>query len=127
MLHAVRHSEAPHTYGSQAWVWIGGHAPAPLQLAARVAVPPEHDASRQEVEAVGYAHVARPVPSQAPPHIEPSLAHAARPFTGAPVTGEQVPAFPARLHASHWPLQAVSQQTPSAQLPLAHCPATVQT
>jgi hypothetical protein len=31
------------------------------------------------------------------------------------------------LHASHWPPQALSQQTPSAQLPLAHCPATVQT
>jgi hypothetical protein len=123
---AVLHAVAPQTYGLHAWVWIAGHAPVPLQLASRVAVPPEQEASRQEVEAVGYAHVARTVPSQVPPQAEPSLAQAARPFAGAPVTGEHVPAFPGRLHASHWPPQAVSQQTPSAQLPLTHCPAAPQ-
>jgi hypothetical protein len=51
--HVVLHAVAPHTYGLHAWVWIAGHAPAPLQDAARVAVPPEQDASRQLVEAVG--------------------------------------------------------------------------
>jgi hypothetical protein len=33
----------------------------------------------------------------------------------------QAPAVPRRLQPSHWPVQAVLQQTPSAQLPLAHC------
>jgi len=35
----------------------------------------------------------------------------------------QVPTLPATPHASHCPLHAVSQQTPSAQLPDVHCPA----
>src|SRR5262245_14466769 len=35
-------------------------------------------------------------------------------------TGEQVPSFAARLHCWQVPLQAVLQQTPSVQLPLAH-------
>jgi hypothetical protein len=36
------------------------------------------------------------------------------------VAGEQVPTLPATSQASHWPLQAVSQQTPSTQLALEH-------
>ena len=35
-------------------------------------------------------------------------------------TGLQVPTLPTRLHASHVPLHAVPQQTPSAQLPETH-------
>ena len=36
---------------------------------------------------------------------------------------EQVPRLPARLHASHWPVQVVLQHTPSAQTrPATHCP-----
>jgi hypothetical protein len=35
-------------------------------------------------------------------------------------SGEQVPTLPARLHASHVPLQAVPQQTPSAHWPDTH-------
>ena len=34
--------------------------------------------------------------------------------------GEQVPTSPGRLHALHWPLQALSQQTPLAQKPDVH-------
>jgi hypothetical protein len=34
---------------------------------------------------------------------------------------EHVPSFPARLHASHWPVQAVLQHTPSMQFPDTHC------
>ena len=35
-------------------------------------------------------------------------------------TGEQVPSLPTTLHCVQVPLQAVLQQTPSVQLPLAH-------
>jgi hypothetical protein len=35
--------------------------------------------------------------------------------TGGPVIVTQVPTLPAVLHAWHWPLQAVLQQTPSTQ------------
>jgi hypothetical protein len=37
----------------------------------------------------------------------------------------QVPTLPARLQASQVPAQAVLQQTPSTQLPLAHSPLRV--
>ena len=36
------------------------------------------------------------------------------------VFGEQVPTKPVRLQAVHWLVQALSQQTPLAQKPLAH-------
>jgi hypothetical protein len=55
------------------------------------------------------------VPSQAPAHSEPSLAQAGRAPCGVPATATQVPALPATSQAWHWPLQAVSQQTPSTQ------------
>jgi hypothetical protein len=46
---------------------------------------------------------------------------------GLPVaTGVHVPTLPVRLQASQAPLQAVLQQTPSTQLPLAHWLAEVQ-
>lgn len=62
----------------------------------------------------------RRVPSHAPPQVELSEVQAVRELRGAPVTAEQVPALPASLHASHWPEQAPSQQTPSAQKPELH-------
>jgi hypothetical protein len=58
--------------------------------------------------------------SHAPPQSVPSVAQALRPPRGAPATGEQVPSCPLSAQASHWPLQVVSQQTPSTQKPLAH-------
>jgi hypothetical protein len=60
-------------------------------------------------------------PSQAPPQADPSEAQAARAPRGAPGTGVQVPTDPATSQASHCPVQAALQQTPSAQKPLAHC------
>ena len=36
------------------------------------------------------------------------------------MTAAQVPGLVGRLHASHWPLQAWLQHTPSAQKPVAH-------
>ena len=58
------------------------------------------------------------MPSQVPPQAPVPL-HAERPPRGAPVTAVQVPTAFATSQASHWPLQAWSQHTPSAQNPLA--------
>jgi hypothetical protein len=40
-------------YAPQSWVWAGGQLPAPVQLAARVATPPEQEASRHAVSGPG--------------------------------------------------------------------------
>jgi len=79
----------------------GGHAPAPLQPAAATAAPPLQLAVRHEVVALGYEHDVRVVPSQVPPHSEPSLAHALREPVGAPVTAVHVPSEPLMPHDSH--------------------------
>ena len=51
-------------------------------------------------------------------HVPPD-AHVAREPCGAPSAGMQLPTWPVTSQASHWPAQAVSQQTPSMQWPLA--------
>jgi hypothetical protein len=61
----------------------------------------------------------RAVPSQVPPQAPVPL-HAERVPWGAPDTAVQVPTAMGTSQASHWPLQAWSQHTPSAQNPLAH-------
>jgi hypothetical protein len=70
-------------------------------------------------------HVAVTVPLQAPPQTVASVVHAARGAIGGPLTGLQMPTLPETLHASHCPLHALSQHTPSLQKPLAQWPATV--
>jgi hypothetical protein len=59
-------------------------------------------------------------PSQEPPQAVPSLAQAARPACGAPLTATHEPTEPGTSQAWHWPLQAWLQHTPSVQLPLTH-------
>jgi hypothetical protein len=66
-----------------------------------VAVPAVQEASRQEVDALGYVQLVRVAPSQVPPQAVPSAVQPARVPTGAPDTGEQVPSRPGRLQASH--------------------------
>jgi hypothetical protein len=56
------------------------------------------------------------VPSQTPPQMVPSLAHAWREPTGEPTTGMQLPSLLATLHASHCPVQGWVQHTPSTQM-----------
>ena len=114
------HAVAPQTKGVQVWVWTAGQPPAPLQEAASVAVPAAHDGARQEVESPGYVHAAGWTPSQLPPQAVPSVAHALRVPCGVPVAVEQVPTLPATSHASHWPVHARLQQTPSTHSPVAH-------
>ena len=65
-------------------------------------------------------------PSQLPPQTEPSVAQAARLPCGAPIAVEHVPTLPARLHASHWPVHARPQQTPSTHSPEAHSMSAAQ-
>jgi len=78
-------------------------------------MPELHDGSRQVVPLPGYAQAAGWVPSQVPAQTEPSEAQAVRALRGPPTTGVQVPALPLSAQASHWLVQAVSQQTPSTQ------------
>lgn len=62
------------------------------------------------------------VPLQVGPQVEPAPAplHATRAPWGEPVTALQVPTEPVTSHAWHWPLQPVSQQSPSTQKPEPH-------
>jgi hypothetical protein len=119
-VHPPAHVTPLQVNGAQSTVLTAGQPPAPLQPAGRVAVPPLHEAARQIFDAPGKEQDVRVVPSHAPPQTVPSVAQAARPPVGVPVTGEHVPALPDTLHASHWPLQLPSQQTPSTQNPEAH-------
>jgi hypothetical protein len=69
---------------------------------------------------VGYAHAVRPTPLHVPPQVVPVPLHAVRLPWGAPLTAKQVPTLFVTSHASHCPLHATSQQTPSTQYPLVH-------
>jgi len=103
-----------------------GHEPAPSHVAAAVAVPPVQLAPRQEVLVSGNAQAAVFEPSHAPPQAVPAPVQALRGACGSPLTATQVPTLPGTSHASHWPLQAWLQQTPSAQLPSMHSSAAWQ-
>jgi hypothetical protein len=81
-----------------------------------------HVAERQETAEPAYeAHVAVELPSHSAEAqtLEASLAHTARVPWGLPLIGMHLPGRPVvesgTSHASHWPLHALSQQTPSAQ------------
>jgi hypothetical protein len=65
-------------------------------------------------------------PSQVPPQLVPAPLHAGWLARGVPVTALQVPFFPVSPHASHGPLHAELQQTPSTQLPERHIEVPVQ-
>jgi len=52
------------------------------------------------------------------PVVEPL--HLGRAPRGGPLAGEQRPAVPVSLHASHWPLHALLQHTASTQKPDVH-------
>ncbi len=42
------------------------------------------------------------------------------------MTGRHVPSLPGTLHASHWPVHAAEQHTPSTQMLDEHSPAVLQ-
>lgn len=103
--------------------------PVPLQLAAMLSVTPEQLCMRHPVVADQGRQA--PAPLQVPSLAQLPAAGevAAQRFfgSGSPeVTGEHVPTLPETLQLRHRPLvpapslQAVSQQTPSVQMPDAH-------
>lgn len=59
----------------------------------------------------------RLLPSHTPLQAVPSPEQAGLAPWGAPLVGVHVPTLPTLSHASHWPPQAPSQQTPSTQIP----------
>jgi hypothetical protein len=110
----------PQTYGSHGMVTAPGQVPAPSQVAAAVAIPPEQLAPRQLVLMSGYAQADAFAPSHVPPQAPPAPVQAVRGPRGVPLTATHCPTLPATSHASHWPPQAWLQQTLSAQLPFPH-------
>lgn len=65
------------------------------------------------------------MPPHIPPQVVPAPAQAPWPARGVALTAMQVPGLVASAHASHCPVQATLQHTPSAQKPLTHSPAIV--
>ena len=100
--------------GEQSWVCLAGQAPWLLQKAGSVATLSSQEASRHWVSAPGKVQDTPLAPLQEPTQ-GPSPVQAGRPFWGSPTTGRQVPSLPWALQASHWPLQGLSQHTPSTQ------------
>jgi hypothetical protein len=119
-VHVVLHAVAPHISGEQLVVTADGHAPAPLQFAAAVAMPPVQLATRHDTVATATAH--RPPLAQAP--VFPHGGAATQRLSVPPaVTGAQVPLAPpvrAAEHALQDVLHAASQQKPSTQKPDVH-------
>jgi hypothetical protein len=80
-------------------------------------MPPAHDGVPHETVAGASWQSDASVPLQERPQIgSPGVVlHAAWPGRGCPTTGTHVPSFPDTPHASHLPVQLVSQQKPSTQ------------
>jgi hypothetical protein len=55
-----------------------------------------------------------------------SLAHCWREPRGGPLIGVPVPSVPSALQASHCPVHAFVQHTPSTQIPERHSPGVLQ-
>jgi hypothetical protein len=106
------------------------HAPVPSQPAWLVCIPvaSEQAPETQIVGAAGYVHAILFPALQMPPQVIPALTHAGRGAEGCPcVTAEHLPnPGSANLQYSQAPLQAESQQTPSAQWPETHWASAVQ-
>jgi hypothetical protein len=122
----ARQLEPPHTYGAQDCMAPGPQLPTPSQRPASVAVEPEH---------VGDAHAKpgayrrqAPAPLQEPsvPQVDgPASAHW---FKGSwpAATGVHTPFVPAIAQELQMLVQALAQQTPCWQKPLAHSLVVVQ-
>jgi hypothetical protein len=116
-----------HTYGEHCFVSGTGQLPKPSQAAGSVAMPAvQLAATHVTEEPTNPVQAARVLPSHcAAEHglvVEP-VGQAGR-FVpcGLPATGVHVPKLPCTSHASHWPVHALVQQTPSTQNPLTHAP-----
>jgi hypothetical protein len=117
----VLQAVALHVNGAQLALTTVRQVPAPSHVRAGVSVEPVQLAAAHWVPAATCRHL--PVPSQLPSLAQTFVvvAHWLAGVGAAPAgTGAQVPVEPVRLHATQVPVQAVSQQTPLAQLPDVH-------
>jgi hypothetical protein len=112
-----------HEKGAHDWVLAGLQAPAPSQVRPSVCVAAfaGHEGGAQDVPGGNSSQA--PLPSQKPVVSQlaaPAFVHA--PVGSAPplATGAHVPPVAASAHDRHVPVQAVRQQTPCAQNPVAH-------
>jgi len=98
----------------------------PSQVPAVLIRSPLHDGATQTVSRAYLEHP--PIPSQTPdcPQLDAGLGVQIPWGSAAPkVAAPQIPARPACAQLTQGPVQAMLQQTPSAQKPEAHCdPAT---
>jgi hypothetical protein len=115
----MSHEKAPQSIGIAV-----GQCPFPSQVAAAVTWLPLQLAARQDVaDPTNPSQLVAVMPSHsADEHGSEALPpeHAARAPCGAPTTGVHVPSVPFASHAAHWPVQALLQQTPSAQIAEVH-------
>lgn len=120
------HFVASHSYAPHELTGAVEHAPAPLQNDVAVYAVPVHDSAAQIVDVPGGApHFVRSLPSHFAWHA-PVPVHAGLPGRGSPLIAVQVPTTPPTLQASHWPVHAELQHTPSAQEPDPHSDALEQ-
>jgi hypothetical protein len=120
VVHETVQAVAPQMNGVQVVVMAVGQAPAPLQVAAAVAVLPEQLAARQEVVAGATAQV--PVPLQVPVLPQGGAATQRESVVPAAVLAQVPLAAPvlAFEQAVQAPVQATLQQNPSTQAPETH-------
>jgi hypothetical protein len=102
-------------------------APRPSQVPAVLSRSPLHDGAVQTVSAAYFEHP--PIPSQTPdcPQLDSGLRAHTRWGSAAPsAVGAQVPRRPGCAQLTQGPVQAMLQQTPSAQKLEAHCDPALQ-
>jgi hypothetical protein len=121
LVQLVSQAVAPHTNCPQLWVVAVGQLPAPLQLTAKVSVPPEQLAVPQLVDEPGKTQAVE-LPLQELAQL-PEPEQLPWPLRGVPDTVAQVPGLlPALVSLHPWqvPPQALLQQTVSTQKVLVH-------
>jgi hypothetical protein len=111
--------------GAQGCVRTAGQNPEPSQNSCSVAVPFVQTGARHSLLFPGMLHDCVVTPSHEPAQPVVSPMQAARGETGNPLTAVHVPLLAARLQASHWPVHALLQHTPSTQKFDWHWPADV--
>jgi hypothetical protein len=120
------HAVAPQIWLPQLCVVAVGQEPLPSQNEALVATPFVHDGGLHCTVLPGTLHDCVLMPSQAPLQPVLSPTQPGRPPNGVPVTAEQMPGLPGRLHDSHWPEQSLLQHMPSTQNVEVHWLSAVQ-
>ncbi len=120
----VLQAVVPQTYGEHEVVAPPPQVPVDVQVPSAVCTPDAQDPATQMVPVGCLWHP--PLPSQKPlvPHVDAACAtHSLSGSVPAP-TAPQTPSLPpplrAAVHATHRPVHAALQHTPSTQLPDAH-------